>query len=122
MIENDEMILLNSEQESAIELLMSGVNVFLTGEAGTGKSTLVREFIRRCGHECVVLAPTGIAALNAGGTTIHSQMMFKLGLLDPLSLESMTDGSRWRVLRMAKTIIIDEISMVRSDLFCAIDS
>lgn len=122
MIENDEMILLNSEQESAIELLMSGVNVFLTGEAGTGKSTLVREFIRRCGHECVVLAPTGIAALNAGGTTIHSQMMFKLGLLDPLSLESMTDGSRWRVLRMAKTIIIDEISMVRSDLFCAMDA
>ena len=40
--------------------------MFLTGEAGTGKSTLVREFLRRCEHECVVLAPTGIAALNAG--------------------------------------------------------
>ena len=115
-------ISLNGEQEAALELMMSGVNVFLTGEAGTGKSTIVREFIRRSDRECVVLAPTGIAALNAGGTTIHSQMMFKLGLLDPLSLESMTDGSRWRVLRMAKTIIIDEISMVRSDLFCAMDA
>ena len=97
---------------------MSGANVFLTGEAGTGKSTLVREFLRRCDRECVVLAPTGIAALNAGGTTIHSQMMLKPGLLNPLTLEPLTDGSRCRVLRMAKTIVVDEVSMVRSDLFC----
>lgn len=122
-MKNDEnRILLNVEQEGAIELLKSGVNVFLTGEAGTGKSTLVREFIRRCGHECVVLAPTGIAALNAGGTTIHSQMRLKPGLLNPLNLEPLTDGNRCRALRMAKTIIIDEISIVRSDLFCAMDA
>ncbi len=122
-MKNDEdRILLNGEQEAAIELLKSGVNVFLTGEAGTGKSTLVREFIRRCGHECIVLAPTGIAALNAGGTTIHSQMRFKPGLIDTVNLEPLTDGNRCRALRMAKTIIIDEISMVRSDLFCAMDA
>lgn len=122
-MKNDEdRILLNGEQEAAIELLKSGVNVFLTGEAGTGKSTLVREFIRRCGHECIVLAPTGIAALNAGGTTIHSQMRLKPGLLNPLNLEPLTDGNCCRALRMAKTIIIDEISMVRSDLFCAMDA
>lgn len=96
--------------------------MFLTGEAGTGKSTLVREFLRRCNRECVVLAPTGIAALNAGGTTIHSQMMLKPGLLNPLSLEPLTDGNRCRVLRMAKTVIVDEVSMVRSDLFCAMDA
>ena len=88
--------MLNVEQEGAIELLKSGVNVFLTGEAGTGKSTLVREFIRRCGHECIVLAPTGIAALNAGGTTIHSQMRFKPGLIDPVNLEPLTDENRCR--------------------------
>ena len=122
-MKNDEdRILLNVEQEAAIELLKSGVNVFLTGEAGTGKSTLVREFIRRCGHECIVLAPTGIAALNAGGTTIHSQMRFKPGLIDPVNLEPLTDENRCRALRMAKTIIVDEISMVRSDLFCAMDA
>ena len=119
---DEDRILLNGEQEAAIELLKSGVNVFLTGEAGTGKSTLVREFIRRCGHECIVLAPTGIAALNAGGTTIHSQMRFKPGLIDPVNLEPLTDENRCRALRMAKTIIIDEISMVRSDLFCAMDA
>lgn len=73
MDNSDQTILLNGEQEAALKLMMSGVNVFLTGEAGTGKSTLVREFIRRCDRECIVLAPTGIAALNAGGMTIHSQ-------------------------------------------------
>lgn len=122
MKNEEDRILLNGEQEAAIELLKSGVNVFLTGEAGTGKSTLVREFIRRCGHECIVLAPTGIAALNAGGTTIHSQMRLKPSLLNPLNLEPLTDGNRCRALRMAKTIIVDEISMVRSDLFCAMDA
>lgn len=122
MIDKDEKIILSGEQESALRLMMSGANMFLTGEAGTGKSTLVREFLRRCDRECVVLAPTGIAALNAGGTTIHSQMMLKPGLLNPLSLEQLTDGNRCRVLRMAKTVIVDEVSMVRSDLFCAMDA
>ena len=67
MKNEEDKISLNGEQEAALELMMSGVNVFLTGEAGTGKSTIVREFIRRGDRECVVLAPTGIAALNAGG-------------------------------------------------------
>ena len=122
MIDKDEKIILNGEQEAALGLMMSGANMFLTGEAGTGKSTLVREFLRRCDRECVVLAPTGIAALNAGGTTIHSQMMLKPGLLNPLSLEPLTDGNHCRVRRMAKTVIVDEVSMVRSDLFCAMDA
>ena len=122
MIDKGEKIILNGEQEAALGLMMSGANMFLTGEAGTGKSTLVREFLRRCDRECVVLAPTGIAALNAGGTTIHSQMMLKPGLLNPLALEPLTDGNRCRVLRMAKTVIVDEVSMVRSDLFCAMDA
>ena len=121
---NDEKkdMLLNGEQEAALKLMMSGVNTFLTGEAGTGKSTLVREFIRRCGRECIVLAPTGIAALNAGGTTIHSQLLLRPGLLNPLALDPLTDGNRCQVLRAAKTIVVDEISMVRSDLFCAMDA
>ena len=79
MVGDKENIALNGEQETALDVMMSGANVFLTGEAGTGKSTLVREFLRRCDRECVVLAPTGIAALNAGGTTIHSQMTLKPG-------------------------------------------
>ena len=122
MIDDKEKIILSGEQGAALGLMMSGANMFLTGEAGTGKSTLVREFLRRCDRECVVLAPTGIAALNAGGTTIHSQMMLKPGLLNPLTLDPLTDGNRCRVLRMAKTIVVDEVSMVRSDLFCAMDA
>lgn len=122
MNNSDGTITLNGEQEAALKVMMSGVNVFLTGEAGTGKSTLVREFILRCGRECIVLAPTGIAALNAGGMTIHSQLMLKPGLLNPAAIEPLTDINRCRVLRAAKTVIIDEISMVRSDLFCAIDA
>ena len=122
MVGDKENIARNGEQETALDVMMSGANVFLTGEAGTGKSTLVREFLRRCDRECVVLAPTGIAALNAGGTTIHSQMTLKPGLLNPLTLEPLTDGSHCRVLRMAKTIVVDEVSMVRSDLFCAMDA
>ena len=122
MVGDKENIALNGEQETALDVMMSGANVFLTGEAGTGKSTLVREFLRRCDRECVVLAPTGIAALNAGGTTIHSQMTLKPGLLNPLTLEPLTDGSHCRVLRMAKTIVVDEVSMVRSDLLCAMDA
>lgn len=51
----DEKIVLNGEQEAALGVMMSGANVFLTGEAGTGKSTLVREFLRRCERECVPL-------------------------------------------------------------------
>ena len=54
-------VVLNAEQEATLELMLSGRNVFLTGEAGTGKSTLVREFIRRCDHDCIVLAPTGMS-------------------------------------------------------------
>ena len=118
----DKKIVLNGEQEAALAAMMSGANVFLMGEAGTGKSKLVREFLRRCGRECAVLAPTGIAALNAGGTTIHSQMMLKPGLLNPLALDPLTDGNRCRVLRLAKTIVVDEVSMARSDLFCAMDA
>ena len=118
----EEKVVLNGEQEAALAAMQSGRNVFLTGEAGAGKSTLLREFIRRSGRNCLVVAPTGIAALNAGGTTIHSQFMLKPGLLDPVKLEPVTDGYRYRVLRMAQTVVVDEISMVRSDLFCAMDA
>jgi len=117
-----EKMRLTDDQQVALEAMMSGGNVFLTGEAGTGKSTVLREFIRRCERDCIVLAPTGIAALNAGGTTIHSQMLLKPGLQNPAALEPLNDPNRCRVLRSAKTIIVDEISMVRSDLFCAIDA
>lgn len=60
------MIELNDEQRKALDAMMSGRNVFLTGEAGTGKSTVLREFLDRCDRPCAVLAPTGVAAINVG--------------------------------------------------------
>jgi ATP-dependent exoDNAse (exonuclease V) alpha subunit len=112
---------LDDEQNRALKLMLSGKNVFLTGEAGTGKSTVLREFQRQATQGCVFLAPTGIAAINVGGTTIHSFFLLQPGLLTPDNLEDLENGKRKRLIRATKTIIIDEISMVRSDVFAAID-
>ncbi len=60
------------EQELALNLMLSGKNVFLTGEAGTGKSTILRKFREQCSRECVFPAPTGIAAINVGKAALHS--------------------------------------------------
>lgn len=112
---------LSSDQQVALDAMMSGKNVFLTGEAGTGKSTVLREFRSRCDRACVVLAPTGVAAINAGGATIHSFFMLRPGLMTPDTIEDIAHGKKRAIIRAAQTIIIDEISMVRSDVFAAID-
>ena len=80
-------IKLTNEQKEALDLMLSGKNVFLTGKAGTGKSTVLDKFQekRLCG--CVFLAPTGIAAINIDGSTIHSFFQLKPGLLTPDSIE-----------------------------------
>ena len=93
-------------------------NLFLTGRAGTGKTTMLRRFLAEAGENTVVLAPTGVAAMNAGGQTIHSFFKFPPRLIEP------TDIKRLRSTRLVKaidTMIIDEISMVRSDMLDAID-
>lgn len=112
---------LSQEQLNALAVLESGRNVFLTGEAGTGKSTVLRAFRKRKEGTCLVLAPTGVAAVNVGGATIHSQFLLKPGMLGPERLEPMNDDRRRQVIRAAHTIIVDEISMVRSDLFVSLD-
>ena len=93
-------------------------NLFLTGRAGTGKTTMLRKFLAGAGEKAIVLAPTGVAAMNAGGQTIHSLFKFPPRLIEP------TDIKRLRSTRLVKaidTMIIDEISMVRSDMLDAID-
>ena len=75
------------EQEIALNEMLTGRNVFLTGEAGTGKSTIVKEFKHRTQKNCVFLAPTGIAAVNIGGSTIHSFLRLAPGLMSEDSIE-----------------------------------
>jgi len=114
-------IKLTPEQKCALDQMLSGKNVFLTGRAGTGKSTLVHEFKEKCNRECVFVAPTGIAAINIDGTTIHSLFQLKPGLITQDSIDNTLSKKRIELIRSIETIVIDEISMVRSDLFVGMD-
>ncbi|MEM9670295.1 MAG: AAA family ATPase [Pseudomonadota bacterium] len=93
-------------------------NLFLTGRAGTGKTTLLKRFLEEAREDTVVLAPTGVAAMNAGGQTIHSFFKLPPRLIEPPDIKRLRNG---RVIRTLKTMIIDEISMVRADMLDAID-
>ncbi|MGB3076622.1 MAG: AAA family ATPase, partial [Chitinophagales bacterium] len=105
---------LNSEFQQALERMEnSDESIFLTGKAGTGKSTLIDYFRSNTKKKMVVLAPTGVAALNVGGQTIHS--FFRFG--HHISPEKVRKQST-SLFNYSKidTIVIDEISMVRADL------
>lgn len=105
------------DQKDAYAALVAGRNVFLTGEAGTGKSYVLNAFLETCeaqGRRVLAMAPTGIAALNLrGATTIHRSLSIPVGFLDPF--EDL--GKPLNVLKEADIIVIDEISMCRIDLF-----
>ncbi|WP_024794698.1 AAA family ATPase [Tomitella biformata] len=111
-------LVLTEEFHHALALLASGENLFLTGRAGTGKSTLIRHFLAQTRRRVVVAAPTGIAALGVGGYTIHRLFSF-----DARTTLDDVDGGGYSPQRFAKTLagldtlIIDEASMVRADLF-----
>ncbi len=92
-------------------------NLLLTGRAGTGKSTLLRHFRDNTDKNAVVLAPTGVAAVNIEGQTIHSFFGFKPGIV-PEAVRAVRRNSVYREL---ETLVIDEISMVRADLLDCMD-
>ncbi len=114
-------------------------SIFLTGKAGTGKTTLLREIIQTTHKNCVVVAPTGIAALNAGGVTIHSMFQLPFGGFIPdnssphfsestkfetkatLRRHFRMSGLKKSVIRNMELLIIDEVSMLRADLLDAMD-
>lgn len=93
-------------------------NLFLTGRAGTGKTTLLRRFLQSAGDTAIVLAPTGVAAVNVGGQTLHSFFKLPPRLIEPADIRRLRST---RLMKAVKTIIIDEISMVRADMLDAID-
>jgi DNA replication protein DnaC len=114
-------------------------SIFLTGKAGTGKTTLLHEIIRTTHKNTVVVAPTGIAALNASGVTIHSLFQLPFAAFVPenkavnfndsvrvetratLSRHFKMSAQRKAVIRNMELLIIDEVSMLRADLLDAMD-
>ncbi|MET0639551.1 MAG: AAA family ATPase, partial [Hyphomicrobium sp.] len=93
-------------------------NLFVTGRAGTGKSTLLKALRDSYEDRMVVLAPTGLAAINIGGQTIHSFFGFPPRLIQEGDIRRSRNG---RVMRQLEFVVIDEASMVRSDMMWAID-
>lgn len=109
---------LTEEFRSALDLLAGGRHVFLTGKAGTGKSTLIRRFMADTDRHVVVVAPTGIAALNVDGYTIHRMFGFRsTTTLDEIRRGEYRPGRFTKTLASLQTLIIDEASMVRADVF-----
>jgi len=114
---------LTDDFKLALEILNRGDNLFLTGKAGTGKSTLIRHFIANSQKRVVVAAPTGIAALNVNGHTIHR--LFSFGATTTLEH---VESNRYyparfiEVLKKLDTLIIDEASMVRADLLDMVET
>ena len=121
----------NLEFQQALQIIQyTRRSLFLTGKAGTGKSTFLRYICQNTKKKHVVLAPTGIAAINAGGSTLHS--FFKLPFHPLLPNDTRYNrrniretlkynGEKRKILRELELIIIDEISMVRADIIDFID-
>lgn len=123
----------NKEFQDALQLITyTRQSVFLTGKAGTGKSTFLKYICKHTKKKHVVLAPTGIAAINAGGVTLHSFFKLPFRPLLPDDPDLSTHDSRIfnffkyrkehrKILSEVELIIIDEISMVRADIIDCID-
>ena len=114
-------ITLTLEQQAVFGMMESSRdNFFVTGKAGTGKSVLLKHFVKNTSKKnVIVLAPTGVAAIQAQGQTIHSFFRFKTHLLDPQTVK--VNHQTAKIIRKAGAFIIDEVSMVRADLMEAIN-
>lgn len=116
---------LNNEFKHAIDVMQhADTPVLITGKAGTGKSTLLRHFVASSGKSCVVLAPTGVAAIHVGGQTIHSFFGFPIRPLLPGDQEIKKFAKyhpKFKIMHKMDCLIIDEVSMLRADIVDAID-
>jgi ATP-dependent exoDNAse (exonuclease V) alpha subunit len=111
---------LSAHQAAIADYICKGQDhIFLTGRAGTGKTTLTRAILQRLGSRAAIVAPTGVAAMNAGGQTLHSFFQFPPRLITPGDVRRVRNA---RVIKALNTLVIDEISMVRSDMMQALDA
>lgn len=116
---------LGQEQADIFRMLENSQDYFfVTGRAGSGKSHLLRHFVKNTKKKTVVVAPTGVAALNAGGETIHSVFSLPPRFIDTHELRESyrpANARRW-LLERIDVVVIDEVSMVRADLLDGIDT
>lgn len=132
----------NSVFDLAVELVnYTDKHVFLTGKAGTGKTTFLKHIVSHTHKNTIVAAPTGVAAINAGGTTLHSLLNLPFGVFVPdgsrpygsewseeindrqsLIRRIKLSGNKKKVLQALELLIIDEVSMVRADLLDMVDA
>jgi len=118
---NKEKLIFNKDFQDAYDLLENSKEqiIYITGEAGTGKSTLLRHFREKTKKQLIVLAPTGVAALNVEAKTIHSFFWFPHKFIQQHDIKKHQKISK--LLGCADAVVIDEVSMVRADLMDAID-
>ncbi|MCU1547044.1 MAG: helicase [Homoserinimonas sp.] len=111
---------LSAEQAAVFDTIESTrENIFVTGRAGTGKSTLLNHLSWNTSKQVVICAPTGVAALNVGGQTIHSLFRLPIGVIADHEIEQNADVRK--LLNTIDTLVIDEVSMVNADLVDAMD-
>ncbi len=121
----------NPELKLAADFIQfTGKNIFLTGKAGTGKTTFLRSLKEKSPKRMIVVAPTGVAAINAGGVTIHSFFQLPFGPYIPDYQKTSGDGfqvnrfskEKINIIKSLDLLVIDEISMVRADLLDGVDA
>lgn len=124
-------ITINDEMQEAIDLVLNtNTNVYLTGKAGTGKTTLLKHILSICKKNTIITAPTGVAAINAGGVTLHSLLKLPFSPYKPAFVRRKTlhvlggyklNDKQIETIQNLELLVIDEISMVRADLLDAIN-
>lgn len=111
---------LSAEQQAVFDRIeTTRENLFVTGRAGTGKSTLLNHLSWNTSKQVVICAPTGVAALNVGGQTIHSLFRLPIGVIADHAIEHTAELRK--LLNTIDTLVIDEVSMVNADLLDAVD-
>lgn len=116
-------MILTEEMQHVMDIVKNtNDHVFVTGKAGAGKTTFLKHLIRDTKKKCIVAAPTGIAAINAGGVTLHSLFGIPFGPITPFDkLENKFTQYKVEMLLQLELLIIDEVSMVRPDVLDTID-
>ena len=118
----DSNFILTDEMNSIISQIEMRNNLFITGKAGCGKTTFLHYLQEKYQDKAITVAPTGVAALNAEGVTIHSMFSLPIGFLNPEEkFKYSLQMNKKALLAKAEILIIDEISMVRCDLMDAIN-